>query len=226
VELLSKFIDFLLHLDVHLQQLCADYGAWIYLILFVIIFCETGLVFTPFLPGDSLLFACGALAGQGMLNIWTLCGLLIIAAILGDTVNYWLGKLLGPTIRWDDRNRIFKKRYLDQTHAFYERYGGKTIVIARFVPIVRTFAPFVAGIGTMNYPRFLFYNVTGGIAWVLACALAGYLFGGLPFVKENFELVVLAIILVSILPAVIEFIRHKRAAVADPARAAEAPETP
>lgn len=209
MDLIKKFIDIVLHLDRYLKDLVPEYGLWIYAILFLIIFCETGLVVTPFLPGDSLLFAIGALCGAGALNLWAILGLLTVAAILGDTVNYWVGYHMGPKV-FKTNSRFLNRKHLERTHEFYERYGGKTIVIARFVPIVRTFAPFVAGIGRMSYAKFMSYNVAGGIFWVFSMTLAGYLFGGLDFVKKNFSAVVLGIIIISILPAVFEFIREKR----------------
>lgn len=209
MEFLREAIDVFLHVDDHLKQLCIDYGGWTYAILFVIIFCETGLVVTPFLPGDSLLFAAGAISAKGALNHWTLFFLLTIAAILGDTLNYAIGKYLGPRVLKNENSRIFKKKHLDKTHAFFEKYGGKTIIIARFVPIVRTFAPFVAGVGAMTYRRFFFFNVVGGIAWVAICVYAGWFFGNIPVVEENFELVILVIIFISILPMLIEYMRHR-----------------
>lgn len=211
MELLKQAIDFVLHLDKHLSPIIAEYGAWTYLLLFLIIFCETGLVVTPFLPGDSLLFAAGAFAATGSLSVVWLTVLLIIAAILGDTVNYWIGHSLGKRLLNSKRFRVIKPEHLAYTHEFYEKYGGKTIIIARFVPIVRTFAPFVAGLGKMSYGRFMSYNVIGGVAWVVICVTAGYLFGNLKFVQENFSLVVLAIIVLSILPAVWEIWRARRA---------------
>jgi membrane-associated protein len=209
MEVLRHLLDLVLHLNRHLDQLVADYGLWVYAILFLIVFCETGLVITPFLPGDSLLFAAGAIAANGRMNVVFLMGLLIVAAILGDTVNYWIGRLAGEKLqrRWP---RLIRREHLDRTHAFFERYGGKTIIIARFVPIVRTFAPFVAGAGSMSYGRFMFYNVAGGILWVVTCTLAGYFFGNLKVVQDNFTLVILAIIILSILPAVFEFWRERR----------------
>lgn len=210
MDTLKDLIGFFLHLDQHLQPIIADYGVWTYLILFLIVFCETGLVVTPFLPGDSLLFACGAFAATGSFSLPLLMALLFVAAVLGDTVNYWIGRYLGPRLLAMKRIRIIKPEHLDKTHQFYERYGGKTIVIARFVPIVRTFAPFVAGLGHMSYGRFMVYNVAGGALWVFLCTIAGYLFGNLPFVKENFSLVILGIIAVSLLPAVIEVWRERR----------------
>ena len=210
MEWLKWLVDLFLHLDRHLAEIIGQYGAWTYALLTGVIFCETGLVATPFLPGDSLLFAAGALAALPgtPLSIGVLFILLAGAAILGDTVNYWIGHRIGPRA-FSGNVRFLKKEYLDRTHEFYERYGGKTIVIARFVPIVRTFAPFVAGVGSMSYRRFIVYNVTGGLLWVAVCLSAGYLFGNIPFVKRNFSLVILAIIFVSILPGLIEYLRHR-----------------
>ncbi len=210
MELLQGMVDLFLHLDRHLSDICRAYGAWTYLILFLVVFAETGLVITPFLPGDSLLFAAGALAGLGALDPWLIFILLSAAAIAGDTVNYWIGHYLGPRVLRSETSWIFRRDYLDRTHAFFERYGGKTIIIARFVPIVRTFAPFVAGVGAMHYGKFITYNVVGGILWVGICSFAGYFFGSLEFVKKNFALVVLAIILISVMPAVVEVVRHRR----------------
>jgi len=210
MELLRTGLDFLLHLDKHLLEIIQNYGAGTYLILFVIVFCETGLVVTPFLPGDSLLFAAGAFAATGSLNLWLVIGLLAVAAVLGDSVNYGIGYLLRKRLAEKGRLPLVKQKHLDKTHAFYEKYGAKTLVIARFVPIVRTFAPFVAGIGEMSYGKFMAYNVVGGIGWVLICTIAGYFFGNLPAVKENFSLVILGIIVVSVLPAVIEIVRAWR----------------
>ncbi|MEK6407104.1 MAG: DedA family protein [Acidobacteriota bacterium] len=209
MELISKLIDLFLHLDKHLNDIIGQYGTWTYLILFLIVFCETGLVVTPFLPGDSLLFAAGAFAALGSLNVFWLFVLLSIAAIVGDTVNYWLGHWVGPKVFHRENVRFLNKKHLDRTHAFYERYGGKTIIIARFIPIVRTFAPFVAGLGRMNYWRFIAYNVIGGVAWVAICVFAGYYFGNLEIVKNNFSLVVIAIVLISVLPMLVEYIRHR-----------------
>jgi membrane-associated protein len=185
------------------------YGTQTYAILFLIIFLETGLVVTPFLPGDSLLFAAGAFAGLGSLSFWPLVALLIVAAILGDAVNYHIGAYVGPKVFHYPKSRFFNPDHLRKTHAFYEKYGGKTIIIARFVPIVRTFAPFVAGIGAMSYPRFFLYNATGAVLWVMICTTAGYFFGNLPFVKKNFSLVILAIIFISVLPMVFEYLKHR-----------------
>jgi membrane-associated protein len=213
MELLAQFVDIFLHVDDHLLKLVADYGAWVYAILFVIIFCETGLVVTPFLPGDSLLFAAGALAagastqGGDGLNLVFLIPLLIVAAIIGDAVNFAIGTAVGPGFLEKEKIRFIKKEHLQKTQRFYEKYGGKTIILARFVPIVRTFAPFVAGIGRMSYARFATFNVVGAIAWVCICTLAGFFFGELPFVKKNFELVILGIIGISVLPIAIEMLK-------------------
>jgi membrane-associated protein len=210
MELLTLLLDFILHIDRHLAALVADYGAWIYVILFLIVFCETGLVVMPFLPGDSLLFVAGALAALGGMHIHLLVGLLIVAAILGDTLNYHVGKHLGHRLVARPDSRWFHHEWLDRTHAFYDRHGGKTVVIARFVPIVRTFAPFVAGMGSMAYGRFLRYNVLGGIAWVTSFAYAGYWFGNVPVVKQNLSLLIVAIVGVSMLPGVVGYLRHRR----------------
>ena len=211
IELISYFVDLVLHLDKYLSTIVQNYGTLTYILLFMIIFLETGFVVTPFLPGDSLLFAAGTLASPALgesLNIIMLWVLLVIAAILGDTINYWIGHYIGPKA-FSGNIRFLKKEYLDRTHDFYETHGGKTIILARFVPIIRTFAPFVAGIGAMNYTRFLSYNVIGGIAWVSIFLFGGYFFGKLPFVQENFTLVVLAIIIISVLPAVYEVIKDR-----------------
>jgi membrane-associated protein len=210
VDLLKEFIAFFLHLDTHLYAAIQAYGAWTYLLLFLIVFCETGLVVTPILPGDSLLFAAGALAAGSSLNIVWLAILLSVAAVLGDAVNYAVGNFMGPKVFSRPDSRFLKREYLDRTHQFYEKYGGKTIIIARFVPIVRTFAPFVAGVGSMTYWRFASYNIIGGVAWVTICLFAGYAFGNLPIVKENFTLVLLAIIFVSLLPGLFEFLRQRQ----------------
>jgi membrane-associated protein len=208
MELLSTFIEYFLHLDKHLGQVIQAYGFWTYLILFLIIFCETGLVVTPILPGDSLLFAAGTFAAIGALNAEALFLLLGTAAVAGDSVNYAIGHAIGPRVFKEDY-RYLKREYLERTHEFYERHGGKTIIIARFMPIIRTFAPFVAGVGAMTYPRFLTYNVVGGIAWIAAFVYGGYFFGNIPMVKRNFTLVIIGIIFVSILPGIIEFVRHR-----------------
>ena len=210
-ELLAWAIDFVLHLDKHLDEIIRNYGLWTHLLLFLIIFCETGLVVTPILPGDSLLFAVGTFAALGSLQLEWIIVSLSVAAVAGDTVNYWIGNLVGPKVFTQEQSRFFKKEYLDRTHKFYERYGGKTIIIARFVPIIRTFAPFVAGIGAMTYARFIAYNIIGGVGWILILVLAGYFFGNVPIVKSNFSLVILAIIIISILPGVIEFVRQRYA---------------
>ncbi len=210
MELVKDFIDFFIHLDDHLGLIIQQYGMWTYLILFLIVFCETGLVITPFLPGDSLLFAAGTFAAGSSFHSGWLFILLSIAAIIGDTVNYWIGYFVGPQIFHKGNVRFLNKEHLHRTHQFYEKYGGKTIIIARFIPIIRTFAPFVAGIGTMSYWRFITYNVIGGISWVAIFVFGGYYFGNLPMVKENFTLVIFAIIFLSILPGLIEFLRHYR----------------
>ena len=208
MEFLKTLLDFFIHLDHHITLIVENFGIWSYLILFLIIFCETGLVVTPFLPGDSLLFAVGALTAQGSLHLGWVFGFLCAAAILGDTVNYWIGHLWAPKVFNNTQLWFLKKKYLDRTRRFYEKYGGKTIIIARFVPIVRTFAPFLAGVGEMSYGRFLAYNVIGGILWIATFVLGGYFFGNLPIVKENFSLVVFGIIIISILPGIIEYWRH------------------
>jgi membrane-associated protein len=207
MEQIKFLFDLFLHLDEYMAGIIQQYGTWTYAILFGVIFMETGFVVTPFLPGDSLLFAAGTFAGLGSLNVWLLIVLLIIAAIVGDTVNYWIGHYMGDRaykVKW------IKKEYIDRTHAFFEKHGGKTIFLARFVPIVRTFAPFVAGMGRMSYGYFFSYNVIGGIVWVLTFTLLGYFFGNLDFVKRNFELVIIAIILISVLPAVWEGLKARR----------------
>jgi len=205
---MQSALDVILHLDRSLDHWVQALGPWLYLILFAIIFCETGLIVTPFLPGDSLLFAVGAVASSSdNLNLTLVIVLLFIAAVLGDAVNYMAGRYIGPRIFNSERSRFLNKRHLMRTHRFYEKYGGKTIVIARFIPIVRTFAPFVAGIGKMEYHRFAVYNVAGGAAWVLGFVIAGYKFGNVPFVKANFSLVILAIIVISIMPPVWEYVR-------------------
>jgi len=209
---IGTVIDFILHIDQHLTALSAQYGMWIYAILFLIIFCETGLVATPFLPGDSLLFAAGGIAAVGGMNIHIMVLILLIAAILGDAVNFMIGKYFGAKLFSNPDSKIFRRAYLEKTHAFYEKHGGKTIIIARFVPIVRTFAPFVAGMGDMHYGRFIRYNIIGALAWVLLFSYLGYFFANIPLVKNNLGLVLGAIIVISILPAVIEIVRAKYAA--------------
>jgi membrane-associated protein len=210
MNFISKLIDIVLHLDKHLGALIQSNGTWTYAILFVVIFCETGLVVTPFLPGDSLLFAAGAFAAKGLLKPWWLFLILAAAAVLGDTVNYWIGRIVGPKVFHKEKVRFFKKEYLDRTHQFYEKYGAETIIIARFVPIVRTFAPFVAGIGRMTYGKFIAYNVVGGVGWVALFVFGGYFFGNIPFVQKRFSLVIIAIILISLVPMVVELLKHRR----------------
>ena len=212
IDLIRKLIDFVLHIDVHLQTIAANYGLWTYGVLFVIVFAETGFVVTPFLPGDSLLFAAGALCApaDSQLNVHLIALLLAIAAVLGDTVNYWIGHYIGPRV-FSTNSRWLKREYLDRTHAFYEKHGGKTIFLARFIPIIRTFAPFVAGVGRMNYGYFFTYNVVGGLVWTALFTFGGYFFGNLPIVKENFSLVIMAIIVISVLPAVWEVVRANKA---------------
>src|SRR5262245_60449535 len=206
---MTHLIDLFLHLDAHLNAVIQQYGVWTYLILFVVVFLETGVVITPFLPGDSLLFAAGAFAAAGVLEVGWVFGLLWVAAVLGDTVNYRIGYSLGPRA-FHGQDRFFKREHLDRTHQFYERHGGKTIVIARFIPIIRTFAPFVAGIGRMSYGRFVVYNISGGLLWTALFIFGGYYFGNLPVVKRNFTLVILAIVILSITPPVVEWIQHLR----------------
>jgi len=210
IEVLQHAVDVVLHLDKYLAGIIQAYGVWTYLLLFVIVFCETGLVVTPFLPGDSLLFAVGTFAAVGALDLWLTIGLLLVAAVAGDALNYSIGARVGPAVFRRDDVRFLNRKHLDRTHEFYERYGPITIVIARFVPIVRTFAPFVAGMGRMTYARFALYNVTGAVLWITGLVLAGYAFGNIPIVRRNFSLVVLVIIALSILPAVIEGWRQHR----------------
>lgn len=216
MELIAQFIDIVLHLDTHLEALLADYGTWVYAILFLIIFCETGLVVTPFLPGDSLLFVAGALAAtsgaSGGLEIEILIAVLLAAAILGDNANYWIGHYFGPRVfRWE-QSRFFNRAAFDKTHAYFETHGGKTIIIARFLPLVRTFAPFVAGVARMTYSRYFLLDFVGGCLWIGSLTLAGYWFGNLPFIKNNLTLVILAIIALSLLPLAIGYIKHRREA--------------
>ena len=208
--LLHQFIDLFLHLDRHLADVTGHYGAWTYGLLFAIVFCETGLVVTPILPGDSLLFAAGAIAALGSLDPWTLFLLLTLAAVLGDMVNYWSGHFFGARIFKPDA-RVLKTEYLERTQRFYERHGGKTIVLARFMPIIRTFAPFVAGMGRMQYRRFLLYNVAGAALWVALCVAAGYFFGNIPVVKKNFSVAILVIVFLSVLPGIVAFLRSRMA---------------
>jgi len=216
MDYIRSFIEFFLHIDKHLIDVIGQYGFWTYLILFLIIFCETGLVVTPFLPGDSLLFAAGALAAvdpTGTLNVGLLFVLLAAAAIAGDTANYFIGRFIGLKI-FEMNIPFLKKEYLDRTHEFYEKYGGKTIILARFVPIVRTFAPFVAGVGSMTYSRFITYNVVGGIAWIALFVFGGYFIGNIPVIKENFSIVTVLIILISVTPIAVEFLRNRRSPTA------------
>ena len=202
-------VDFILHIGDHLQELVKNYGNWIYAILFAIVFCETGLVVLPFLPGDSMLFAAGTIAAVGDMNIFVLIGLLIVAAILGDFVNFEIGKHFGQKLFSNPNSKIFKQSYLQKTHDYYERYGGRTIIIARFIPIVRTFAPFVGGMGNMNYAQFARYNIVGAVLWVVSFTTLGYFFGQLPFVKEHFSWIMIAIIVFSVVPMIVEIIRHR-----------------
>jgi len=210
VEFVSQFVDFILHIDHHLDQIISTYGTTTYLILFAIIFCETGLVVTPFLPGDSLLFAVGAFAGRGSLDLVTSLLVLASASIIGDTVNYVIGSRVGPAVFQKKESRFFDPRHLERAHRFYDKYGAKTIILARFLPILRTFAPFVAGIGRMRYAKFLAYSVTGSAAWVGLFVVAGYCFGNIPIVRDNFSIVIMVIIVLSIVPVVRELLQHRR----------------
>jgi membrane-associated protein len=209
MEFITFFIDFFLKLDENLGAIITQFGPWTYVILFLIIFAETGLVITPFLPGDSLLFAVGAFAAAGALNVYWVVILLLAAAIIGDSVNYSIGNYIGPRV-FSEKVRFLKKEYLERTHEFYEKHGGKTIILARFIPIIRTFAPFVAGVGSMTYGKFISFNVIGALIWVPLFTFGGFFFGNLPFVKRNFEIVILAIIIISVVPAVIEIIKERR----------------
>lgn len=209
VDLIVRFVDLFVHLDKHLGVFIQSYGTFTYAILFIVIFCETGLVVTPFLPGDSLLFAAGTFAAQGSFNIRTLFVILCIAPMLGDNVNYWIGRLVGPKVFHRNDVRFLNKKHLERTHEFYEKHGGKTVIIARFMPIIRTFAPFVAGIGKMTYWRFVSYSIVGSIAWISIFVLGGYFFGNIPIVKSNFTIVIFVIILISIMPGIIEYLRHR-----------------
>jgi membrane-associated protein len=211
IDMLKQFLDIVFHLREHIGDLIAQYPTHIYTIFFLIIFAETGLVLTPFLPGDSLLFTAGAFAALGKLNIWLMFAILSVAAVLGDTVNYWIGHYVGQRVFKWEKSRFFNPEHLKRTHAFYEKYGAKTIILARFVPIVRTFAPFVAGVGAMTYPTFFLYNVVGGLAWVSICLFAGYWFGNMPWVAHNFEVVIIAIIFISLLPLLFELWKSKKA---------------
>ena len=209
-DLLKKLADFIIHIDRHLAEIIASYGLWTYGVLFLIIFAETGLVVMPLLPGDSLLFAAGAFCAKPEtgLNVHLMAGLLLVAAILGDTVNYWVGRKIGPAVFKREDSIWLRKKHLDKAHAFFEKYGGRAVILARFVPIVRTFVPFIAGVGSMTYPRFMAYNVVGGFVWIYFFTYAGFLFGNQPFVQKNFKLVILAIIILSVLPIVVEFFRE------------------
>jgi membrane-associated protein len=211
LELIAYFIDLFIHLDIHLNTAIQFFGIWVYLVVFLVIFCETGLVITPILPGDSLLFALGAISALEILDARLLTILLTVAAVTGDAVNFSLGKFIGPRIFHYETSRFFKKEYLHRTHSFYEKHGGKTIFLARFIPIIRTFAPFVAGIGKMSYGRFAFYNITGGVSWIVLFIAAGYYFGNIPVIKHNFSLVIIAIVFISILPGIIELWRRRTA---------------
>jgi len=213
VELFSGFLDLVLNLDRHLQWLVANYGTWIYAILFLIIFCETGLVVTPFLPGDSLLFVAGTLAAAGDMYVHGLFAALATASFLGDNTNYWIGRYAGPRVFNRDGSRLFNPAHLERTQRFYDKYGANTIFFARFMPIVRTFAPFVAGIGRMHYARFLFYSFSGSIVWTSSLIYAGYYFGNVPVVKQNLTLAIVVVVLISIMPGVVEYLRHRRKAV-------------
>jgi membrane-associated protein len=210
LEIITGFIDAVLHLDKYLQALGATYGAWIYLILFVVIFCETGLVVTPFLPGDSLLFVAGAVAAGGAMHVHTVFAVLVLASFLGDNTNYWVGRLAGARLFTRRNSRWFRPEHLERTHAFYEKHGGKTVLIARFVPIVRTFAPFVAGMGRMDYRRFVAYSSGGAVLWIGLLVYAGYFFGNLAIVRENLSVVIVLIVLVSIMPGILEVLRNRR----------------
>jgi len=210
VDLITAFIELVLHLDAHLLALTQQYGMWVYAILFLIIYCETGLVVTPFLPGDSLLFVAGALCGMGALQLELLVPLLILAAFGGDNTNYWVGRLIGIQFLKRASSRLIRREHVDKTHAFYEKHGGKTIILARFLPVIRTFAPFVAGIGLMRYRLFVLFSAVGSVAWIGSLAVAGFLFGNIPVVKNNLTLIILGIIVLSLLPALIELIRHRK----------------
>ncbi|MDP1593766.1 MAG: DedA family protein [Gallionella sp.] len=210
MELLATFIDIVLHLDAHLMTLVQNYGVWVYAILFLIIFAETGLVFMPFLPGDSLLFVAGALCGLGVMQLEWLAPLLMVAAFTGDNTNYWVGRLIGLRLLERASGRFIKREHIDKTREFYEKHGGKTIIFARFMPIIRTFAPFVAGIGLMRYRLFVLYSALGSVAWIGSLTLAGYFFGNIPVVKNNLTLIILVVILISFLPGFVEYFRHRK----------------
>jgi len=225
VDLIAGFIDIVLHLDRHLQWLVANYGVWIYAILFLIVFCETGLVVTPFLPGDSLLFVAGTLAAAGNMYVHGLFAALAAASFLGDNTNYWIGRYVGPRVFKREGSRLFNPEHLARTQRFYDKYGANTIFFARFMPIVRTFAPFVAGIGRMQYARFLFFSFAGSIAWVGSLTYAGYYFGNMPVVKQNLTLVIVAIVLISITPGIVEYFRHRKKPVTSDRESRPAPRT-
>ncbi|MEO8331680.1 MAG: DedA family protein [Gallionella sp.] len=210
MDLLTAFIDIVLHLDAHLLALTQQYGVWVYAILFLIIYCETGLVITPFLPGDSLLFVAGALCGMGALQLELVLPLLVLAAFSGDNTNYWIGRLVGVRLLSSNEGRLIKREHLDKTHAFFEKHGGKTIIFARFLPIIRTFAPFVAGIGLMRYRLFMMFSALGSLLWISSLTVAGYLFGNIPMVKNNLTLIIIGIIAITLLPALLELIRHRK----------------
>ncbi|HTN93522.1 MAG TPA: DedA family protein [Gallionella sp.] len=210
MDLLTAFIDIVLHLDAQLLSLTQQYGVWVYAILFLIIYSETGLVIAPFLPGDSLLFVAGALCGMGALQLEWLVPLLVLAAFSGDNTNYWVGRLVGMSLLKRAGGKLIRREHIDKTHAFYEKHGGKTVVLARFLPIIRTFAPFVAGIGMMSYRKFMLFSALGSVAWISSLTVAGYLFGNIPLVKNNLTLIIVGIIVISLLPAISEFIRHRR----------------
>lgn len=210
MQFISHIFELIIHLDVHISEIVNHFGALAYLILFGIIFCETGLFMAPFLPGDSLIFVVGALSAAGTMNLWILTVTLVAAAIIGDTVNYHIGKYLGPKIFQKQNVKLLNKKHLERAHRFYERHGGKTVIIARFIPVIRTFAPFVAGMGSMSYGRFILYNIVGGVLWVSVCIFSGFLFGNIPVVKDNFTLVVLAIIFISLLPVFISWLLNNK----------------
>jgi len=210
VDILAAFVDIILHLDAHLLALTQQYGIWVYAILFLIIYSETGLVIAPFLPGDSLLFVAGALCGMGALQLDWLVPLLVLAAFSGDNTNYWVGRLIGMRLLKRVSTRLIRREHLDKTHAFYEKHGGKTVILARFLPIIRTFAPFVAGIGMMRYRLFVMFSALGSVVWISSLTVAGYLFGNIPVVKDNLTLIIVGIIVISLLPAIGEFIRHRK----------------
>ena len=210
MELLAGLLDIVLHLDAHLLALVQEYGVWVYAILFFIIFAETGLVIAPFLPGDSLLFVIGALSGMGSLELEVALPLLILAAFMGDNTNYWIGRLLGLRLLEHASPRFIKHEHLEKTHAFYAKHGGKTVIFARFLPIIRTFAPFVAGIGTMDYRKYVMFSIIGGVSWIGSLVLAGYFFGNIPVIKDNLTLMILVIVVASFVPAFLEYFKHRR----------------